>query len=178
MSCSQVDPASQASRPSALQAPLRNPSRWLPLVRVGLGLAALVVAVAGCSQPAPSTQAAKPTFSDQQVAEAKKAVCDDYEKGFRAIQVAASKSPETSDETFSSTTLNARIAEIGVANYLFNSLNANPAAPAELRDLVDRLAALYQKIAIMQLSDATREEIAPTADKAQELTPGISRICQ
>lgn len=178
MAYSQFGPASQAGGFLLPQAPVRSSSRWLPLLGAGLGLVAVSAGVAGCSRPASTSEAAKPAYSEQQVSDAKKAVCADYEKGFRAIQTAVSKSPESSTEIFSSTLLNARIAEIGVANYLLNSLEENPAAPSELRDLVNQLANLYQKIAIIQLSDGSREETGPVADKTRDLTPKISQICQ
>jgi hypothetical protein len=134
--------------------------------------------VAGCSQPAASDEAAKSVYSDQQVADAKKNVCEAYYKGWNAIQVAGSKKkPEEPSDTIPIVAVNGRVSEVAVANYLFNVVDANPAAPNELRDLVRTLGVVYQDIVITQLADGSKEDVQPIAVKADELIPKINAIC-
>lgn len=178
MSNSQFELASQAVQHCAPQALMRGSSGWLQLLGAGLGLLAVSAGVAGCSRPAASSEAAKPAYSDQQVADAKKAVCEAYAKGWHSIQVAGSKKkPDDPSDTLPVVAVNGRVSEVAVANYLFNTLRANPAAPQELGDLVSQLGAVYQDIVITQLGDGSREEVHSIAVKADELIPKINAIC-
>ena len=178
MSNAQFDPAYHATQPGPPQASLRSSSWLLPLFGAGLAFVGVTAGVAGCSRPAASTEAAKPTYSDQQVVDAKKSVCEAFNNGLRALQTALNKTPDTTTGTYSSVLLNARIAELGVANYIFNTLEANPAAPQDLRDSLTEYASLYQKVIITQLGDGTAVEIDPLDAKLHELTPKLSKSCQ
>lgn len=112
------------------------------------------------------------------MADAKKNVCEAYYKGWNAIQVAGSKKkPEEPSDTIPIVAVNGRVSEVAVANYLFNVVDANPAAPNELRDLVRTLGVVYQDIVITQLADGSKEDVQPIAVKADELIPKINAIC-
>ena len=179
MSNGQFDPAYHATQPGPPQAPLRCFSRWLPLVGAGLAVVGLTAGAAGCSRPAATSgDAAKPAYSDQQVADAKKAVCEAYKKGFQSIRVASTKKSDDSTEGLPGTLLNARIAEVAAANYFINSVRENPAAPSELNELVGQLGDIYQDIVLTQLSDGSREEVHPIAGKADAIIPKIDQLCQ
>ena len=181
MSYAGYDPASQAPPPWPPQAPAqgRGPSRLLPILGAVLGLLGLIAGVAAWFRAAPSNVGEGPVYSEQQVADAKKAVCDAYAKGVQSIQAAVAKRPENPAETLlPATVLNARIAEVTVANYLFTSIDANPAAPPELSGLIRKLGDIYQNIVLTQLADGAREEVGTIAAKADEVMPTIGRICQ
>lgn len=156
----------------------RGTSRVLPILGALLGLLGLIVGVAAWLRAAPSDSALNPVYSEQQVADAKKAVCEAYEKGFRSIGVAVAKKPDETAEPLPGALLNARIAEIAVANYFFHSLNTNPATPSAIKDLIRQLGESYQNIALTQLADGTREEVRPIAEYAGELAPKIEYLCR
>jgi len=178
MSNAQFDPVYRATRLGVPQAPARRSSRWLPVIGTGIALVGLTAGVAGCSRPAASGDAAKPAYSDQQVADAKKAVCEAYKKGFQSIRVASTKKSDDSTEGLPGTLLNARIAEVAAANYFINAVRENPAAPSELNELVGQLGDIYQDIVLTQLSDGSREEVHPIAGKADAIIPKIDQLCQ
>jgi hypothetical protein len=175
----QFDPASQAPQPRPLQAPVqaRTPSRWLPILGAGLGLLGLIAGVSAWMRPVPSGVAA-PVYSDQQVADAKKAVCEAYAKGMRSIQGAGTKKPDNPADTLPGSVLNMRLAEIAVGNSFFHSTQANPAAPADLLDLTNQLGTVYQDIALTQLADGSKFQVDPIATKADDLIPKIEQKCR
>ncbi len=169
--------APQAGAPWPPPAPLPGPSRLLPILGVVLGLLGLATGTAAWFRAAPSHSAA-PAYSDQQVADAKKAVCEAYAKGFRAIRVSGTKKPDTPDEILPATVINARVAEVAAANYFLNSADLNPASPPELLDLIRQLGAIYEDVAVTQLADGSRQDVHPIAAQADELMPKIDQLCQ
>lgn len=134
--------------------------------------------MAGCARPAGSGDAAKPDHSDQQVADAKEAVCEAFQAGIRSIQTAGTKKPDNPGDTLPGSVLNMRIAEIAVGNSFFRSAQANPAAPADLVELINQLGDVYQNIALTQLADGSKIEVDLIALKADDLIPKIQEKCR
>ncbi len=64
-----------------------GPSRVPTIIAIVIALIAVAVAIAAWFRPAPKaeTPAAK-TYSEQEIADAKKAVCDAYERVNKAVQ--------------------------------------------------------------------------------------------
>lgn len=178
MAYSHVEHASQAAHSLSPQASVRSSSRWLPLVGAGLGLLTVSAGVVGCSRPAASSEAAKPAYSDQQVADAKKAVCETFEAGQRSMRAAGSRKPENPADPFPVTAINVRLAEVAVSNSLFNSINRNPAAPAALIHLADQLAKNYQDIALIQLADGQPADFNSLAMQSEDAISNIKELCR
>lgn len=178
MSNSQFELASQAVQHCAPQALMRGSSGWLQLLGAGLGLLAVSAGVAGCSRPAASSEAAKPAYSDQQVADAKKAVCETFASGQRSIRAAGNRKPENPADPFPLTAINVRLAEVAVGNSLFNSVNQNPAAPTELIHLANQLGKNYQDIVLIQLADGQPADFNSLAVQSEETISKIKEICQ
>lgn len=178
MPYSQFDPASQAPQPLLPQASVHDSSRWLPVLGAALGLVGLIAGVAGCSRPATSTEAAKPVYSDQQVADAKKAVCSAFEQGVRSIRAAGARKPDNPADPFPATVVNIRLAAVAVGNSFFHSVASNPAAPPELSDLLTNLGNDYQNIALIQLADGQKADFNPLIAQADDLVSKIQNLCQ
>jgi hypothetical protein len=112
------------------------------------------------------------------VADAKEAVCEAYSKGWRSLQVAGSKrKPDGPADTLPVVSVNGRVAEVAVGNYLINSAQSNPAAPSELAGLVHRLGKAYQDIVLIQLADGSRSDVLPIGEDADEVRAEIEKIC-
>lgn len=175
----QFDPASQAPQPRPLQAPVqaRTPSRWLPILGAGLGLLGLIAGVSAWMRPVPSGVAA-PVYSDQQVADAKKAVCEAFGQGIRSIRAAGARKPDDPADRFPVTAVNIRLAAIAVGNSFFHAVSANPAAPSELSELISQLGQAYQDIALIQLADGQKADFDPLISKADKLVSQTEGICQ
>jgi hypothetical protein len=137
----------------------------------------LVAGVAGCGRPAASSEAAKPVYSDQQVADAKKAVCEAYAKGMRSIRIVAKRQP-ANDADRLGVAVNSRAGLVTVSTYFNDKLEANPAAPVELRELLGNLAQQYQEVALAQLADETPADYKSNLDTIDATIADIDKLCQ
>lgn len=164
--------------PSPVQpaGPARTGSRLLGIVGVILGLAGLVAGVAAWFRAGPPREAAVPAYSEQQVIDAKTAVCEAYEKGLRSLHVAGGKKADPAD--WLPVAVNTRLAETAMGSYLVNVLDLNPATPRELRGLMQQLAVNYQEMAVIQLSDAPTSDFEANGRVADEIIPKIDPMCQ
>jgi hypothetical protein len=117
-------------------------------------------------------------YSEQQVSDAKAAVCEEFEQGMRSIRAAGTRKPDNPEDPFPVTAVNIRLAEVAVANSLLNSAKSNLAAPSELSTLVNKLGNIYQNIALIQLADGQKPDFQPLAVQADEIVPEIERICR
>ena len=177
MSCSQFEQASQAPQPLLPQASTGGSSRWLPLLGVGFGLMGLIAGVAGCGRPAASSEAAKPVYSDQQVADAKKAVCEAYAKGMRSIRIVARRQPENDADRLG-VAVNSRTGLTTVSTYFNDRLAANPSAPAALREQLSKLAQQYQEVALAQLADETPTDYKSNLETIDATVAELNELCQ
>lgn len=154
----------------------RNVSRLLGAVAVALAALALVVAVAAWFRAAPKPVAA-PVYSQQQVDDAKKAVCEAFERGVKTLEIAGNRTGDSPVEA-DVVAVNTRLALASVSSYLTNELATNlAAAPPELVDDVRQLSMLYQDIEMAQLADATKEDVAPAAKSADTTASKIRKLC-
>ena len=153
----------------------RGASHLLAILGLVLGLLGLGIGTAAWFRAAPKP-AATPTYSEQQVAEAKKAVCDVYAKGMRSIRTAGSKQVDPAD--WLPVAVNTRLAEVAIANYLTNALDANTAAPSELRDSISKLAQAYQNMSLTQLADGVPLDFKSDVTVADAEVSKIDQICQ
>ena len=151
----------------------RGASQLLAILGLVLGLLGLGIGTAAWFRAAPKPAAT--TYSDQQVAEAKQVVCEAYAKGVRSLRIAGNRKVDSLDAL--PIAVNTRLAEVTVGNYLINSVDANPAAPPELKDLIDQLAHAYQDIALAQLADASTEDYKPIGLAADKVIAKIDQIC-
>jgi len=180
MSHAPYEPVPQAPPHWAQQPvqPARTPSRLLPVLGVVLGSLGLIAGVGAWFRAAPSTEGSAAVYSEQQVSEAKKAVCEAYGKGLKAIQVAGGKKPGDPSDPLPVVAVNGRVAEVAVGNYLINSVGANKAAPPALGELISQLGQAYQDIALTQFADGSRADVAPIAEQADRAISKIEQICQ
>lgn len=178
MSHPQYEPVPQVPPPWPPQAPARgrNPSRFLPILGVALGLLGLVAGVGAWFRATPSKEVAKPAYSDEQVADGSKAVCDAYKKGWQAVQVAGTKKISDPSQPLPPELLNARIGELATANTFLIAVLNNPAALPELKRSVGELGSSYQSLVLTQLADSANiEEYTRQIDR---LVPEIQELCR
>lgn len=175
MSHPYYEPAPQSPPPWPAQAPApyRAPSRLLPILGVVLGSLGLIAGVAAWFRAAP----AQPTYSNQQVADAKKAVCDAFTTAVNSFHVAGTQKAVDPTGKFL-VAINARLAVIASGNYMRNEVEANPEAPKELRDLVNKLAKDYENIGLAQLAEESQRNVDVFGASADKAIPEINTMCQ
>jgi len=138
-----------------------------------LGLLGLGLGAAAWFRAAPA-DVGTPVYTEQQVSEAKEAVCSAYARGVKAFQIAGSRKVDNHSETLA-IAVNTRLAEVAVSNYFINTANTYPAVPYELRQLIERLAQSYQEIALTQLAESSDyKQLGLDADEA---ISKIEQIC-
>lgn len=158
----------------------KPPSRWPIMVAIALAAAALGVALGSWFRPAPEpAPVAAPVFTDSQVADAKKQVCDAFQLARNAIVTAGNKDRGT-DPTFTlAMVANARLAFIGGGQYLIEILNQNEATPAALADAVRQYSSSFQQLGLGLLADTAPEHMDQAMLKAGETANDtIKQICQ
>ncbi|AQT82513.1 hypothetical protein B1R94_02570 [Mycolicibacterium litorale] len=130
------------------------------MIAIVVALIAVAVAIGAWFRPAPKPEApAAKTYSDQEIADAKKAVCDAYQRVDRALTATTSKGgggQSTEDVLIS---MNVRLALTEGAQYLMTRLNEEPATPDPLAEAVRKATDAYQNIAIARLGDAPQSEV-------------------
>lgn len=170
--------ASPAWQPVAPPAPSK-PSRLLGSVSLGIALVATGIAIGAWLRPVPKYQPPPaPTYSAQQVADAKAKVCAAYAKVRRALNVAGARDNTNDPATSLVVATSSRQAlEVG-SRYLLSELAEEPATASELAAAVRNLAEVYQELTINYLADAEDSEINPLRQAAMEPTSVIDENCK
>lgn len=143
-----------------------------------LGLLGLIAGVGAWLRPLPTAESSAPVYSEEQVADAKKAVCEAYGEVSRAITATTSRDRGDDPTTKLVVAVNVRLALYAGGDYLRGSLSASPATPDELSDSVLGLAQAYQQVAIKQLGEAPRDDLDALADSAKSYASQIDKACQ
>ena len=154
-----------------------GPSRLPTIIAIVIALLAVAVAIAAWFRPAPKAEApAAKTYSEQEIADAKKAVCDAYGEVSKTVNTAGAKSGENPTDSFI-VAVNTRTALATSSSFMTAQLAANPATPDDLAHAVRSLAARYQEIAMNQLADATTSDLDPLATAADQQIAIIEKDC-
>lgn len=152
-----------------------NPSRLLGILTALLALVALGFALAAWVRSAPKPEAA-PVYSEQQVADAKKAVCDAFSQTQDTLRVTGGKKGSDQTETFI-VALNSRIAIQTVSARLLSVLSGAPAASEDLTDAVTGLADVYQQTLLKQLAEEPRPSLEPLYKELDARTERVKQAC-
>jgi hypothetical protein len=147
------------------------------IIAVVIALIAVIVAIAAWFRPAPKVETpAEKTYSEQEIANAKKAVCDAYKQVSKTVNTAGAKSGSNPTDSFI-VAVNTRMALATSSSFMTAQLAANPATPDDLAHAVLNLAARYQEIAMNQLADATTSDLDPLATAADQQIANIEKAC-
>lgn len=162
--------------------PSGGPSRLPTIIAIVIAVIAIAVAIGAWFRPAPKpeTPAAK-TYSDQETADAKKAVCDAYDLVHQAILTTNNKSGG-SDPTavFLAVASNGRLAVHAGGQYLTDALSRYPpATPNDLaRSITDLATTFFQKLTLEYLAETPDSEQEPLLRSADDATAQIKQNCK
>jgi hypothetical protein len=147
-------------------------------VMLVITLIAVGAAVAAWLRPIPQAPAAappKPTYSDQQVADAKSKVCGAYEKIHRANYVNSSRTGGDDPTAQLAVAVNQRqIYEAGSA-YLLSTLSDEPATPADLATAARKLAYVFQ---VLTLDNLASDPALSEENSANQTALTIEGLCK
>lgn len=156
----------------------RTPSRLPNFIAIAIAVVALAVAVGAWFRPIPKPEApAAKVYSEQEVAEAKKAVCDAFAKASAGISVAGQTDAGTDRAAVLAVAANVRLALSAGSSLLNQSLSDRPATPHELGDAAKALALAYQEISVGQLAEASAIELDPSYKAGDSASLKIKQAC-
>jgi hypothetical protein len=176
-------PPSAVFAPPA-QTPLASgrPARWPAFTALAIGLVGVAVGFVGWFRPVPrDTQASpKPTYTAQQIADAKAKVCAAFGKLERAVEVAkAVPRGDDANGALAAATTMRQVFDVG-SRYLTATLAQEPATPADLAAAVHKEAGSLQEGVMGYLDGLTNSDpqMKPLVDANTEAADTIHRLCK
>lgn len=154
------------------------PSRIPTIVAIVLAVIAIAVGIGAWFKPAPEPEApAAKTYSEQEVADAKKAVCDAFDQTQQTLKVTGGKTGDNPTASFI-VAVNSRIAIQTVSTYLRSVVENEPATPKELSDKVMLLADSYRTILLKQMAEVSQQELEPLYDALDKSVGDVTEACK
>jgi hypothetical protein len=131
-----------------------NWSRWIAPAGLAVGVVALTLTLVQWFHPS-SHGHGSPSFSDQQVKDAKTSVCGAYTTVHRAVAINThlQNPPDGGPIGPLAVATSARLALYGGGSYLRDRLTKEPATPEDLAKAVDSLATTLENLAVNYLAD-------------------------
>jgi hypothetical protein len=162
----------------------RRPARWPTFIALAIALIGVAVGLVGWFRPAPHNDQTlvppKPTYTDQQTADAKAHVCTAFGKVDHALDLAYARHGGNDPTARLAVATSVQLALDAGSRYLLTTLAEEPATPSELATAVRKQTSAYQKALIgfldgLAVSDADQQ---PTVTASDEATSTIRRLCK
>jgi len=162
----------------------RRPSRWPTLAVLVIALIGVAVGIVGWFRPVshndhqPTPTA--PTYTDQQIADAKASICAAYNLAKNEVfdNTHRPNPGEGGEIGQLAVAANARLAIYAAGPYLLDRLAAEPAAPADLAHAVRSLADTYEETAMRALNNAPDSELDPFRHEIDADITKIDGLCK
>ncbi|WP_155769408.1 hypothetical protein [Mycobacterium asiaticum] len=139
---------------------------------------AIGVAIGAWLRPLPKTEpSAAPSYSSQQVAEAKAKVCAAYTRVHRAVGVNMAREPNNDPTTQLAIATSARQALVAGSIFLQATLSDEPATPVGLASALRKLINIFQSLTVDYLNGLGSPEIDPTLRAGDDITSNIEQAC-
>ncbi|MDI3313424.1 MAG: hypothetical protein QJR12_03770 [Mycobacterium sp.] len=119
-----------------------------------------------------------PTFTDQQVSDAKAGVCASYQQVHSAVGLNMARDLGNDPVAQLLVATAARQALLAGSEYLITTLSEEPATPPDLAAAVRKLATLFQNYTIDYLNGRMNSEIESSLRVGDETTLVIERLCK
>ncbi|BBY06743.1 hypothetical protein [Mycobacterium noviomagense] len=123
--------------------------------------------------PAP----AAPTFTSQEVSEAKANVCAAYQKVHHANELGRSLYLGDDQVAKQTVAVGGWLALDSGSRYLTTALVDEPATPPDLAQAVRKLANVYQLLAVDYMADVSHPEIDSARQTEKTVSASIERMC-
>ncbi|BDB42266.1 hypothetical protein Mkiyose1665_39660 [Mycobacterium kiyosense] len=121
---------------------------------------------------------APPTYTSQQIADAKAKVCAAYGKADHAVMANTGRNGDDDPATQLGLAANARIALFDSGQYLLKILGQEPATPHDLAEETRTLADHYQQLALQYMSEANDPELTSTRKEVDRSASRLSEMCK
>lgn len=148
------------------------------IIAIVVAVIAIAVAIGAWFRPMPKPEApAAKTYSDQEVADAKKAACDAFDRGQKTLDVTGAKVATNPSDSFT-VAVNSRVAIGAISNYWRSTLQHHPATPAEVENVLSSLADQYESILLTQLAEGSRTDLDALYASVDESVPKMTQACK
>ncbi|MBX9638396.1 MAG: hypothetical protein K2X97_01310 [Mycobacteriaceae bacterium] len=148
------------------------------MASLGIALVAIGIAIGAWFRPMPKYEPpAPPTYSSQQVADAKAKVCAAYERVDHAVLANTARSGDNDSSTQLALAANARIALFDGGEYLLKVVGQEPATPTDLAVAARALADSYQELAMDYLAEANDTKIQTSRKAIEAGGSRIDKVC-
>jgi hypothetical protein len=153
-------------------------SRWATLAALMIAVIAVAVAIAAWFHTAHT--AATPTFTSDQVSQAKANVCSGYATVRKGVLINTHlNSPNPNDPAGQlAVAANARLALLGGGGYLQDLLLAEPAAPAELAKAIKSMGNTMEQLGSAYLADGGSIVLDPLRRNLDAAIDQVSELCK
>lgn len=141
-------------------------------------LITLGVAIVGWYRPVPARPPAAPTYTAQQVADAKSKVCSVYEQVRKAVVTNTSRNGGDDPTATLAVAANARTALYDGGDYLSKTLARETATPPDLANAVQNLVNSYQQLAIDYWADIPDSELQSSREAVSKAGTTVYGICK
>ncbi|MGO9383211.1 MAG: hypothetical protein ACLP4W_14245 [Mycobacterium sp.] len=141
-------------------------------------LVTLGVAIVGWFRPVPAKSPPPPTYTAQQVADAKAKVCAAHDKVHNAIKASSARDRGTDPTAQLVFAINGQQAILAGSEYLRTMLSEQPATPNELAKTVQRLTDIFQELVVDYQNNLSDPEMEPTLRAGDDATLEIERLCK
>ncbi|WP_133066882.1 hypothetical protein [Mycolicibacterium sphagni] len=149
------------------------------IIAIVIAVIAIGVAIGAWFRPIPNPEApAAKTYSDQQVADAQKAVCDAYSLVHNAIIVTNNKSGGSDPTAILAVAANARLSAHAGGQYLADILSQYPATQSDLAQGIRDLATNLEKLTLEYLGETPNADQDPLLRSADDATSQIKQHCK
>jgi hypothetical protein len=171
--------------PSAWPSPPREPSRWPTFVALALAFVASGLAVVGWFRPSPSyaPRSTTPTFTEQQVSDAKTRACTAFElvKTGTTLQAQGGEpnaQPSDDPAMRKAQSANARLSLTAGASYLLSHLD--PGTPQPLAEGIHKLSSTLMDLGIKYLAGAKNADPPQAAllSEGESDMTSVAELCK
>ncbi|MEB3981673.1 hypothetical protein OQ968_10390 [Mycobacterium sp. 663a-19] len=139
----------------------------------------LGVAIVGWFRPVPAKPAPPPpTYTNQQIAEAKARVCAAYTKVHSAVGVSMARDLGSDPAAQLAVATSARQALLAGREYLMTTLSEEPATAPDLAGAIRKLANLFQQYTVDYLNGRKNAEMESALRAGDETTLTIESLCK
>ena len=148
------------------------------IIAIVIAVIAVAVAIGAWFRPAPKPEApAAKSYSAQEVADAKKAVCDAFQNVIHTLDANKRKSSVNPADSFA-VTVNTRLAVETAAAHLDWTVHSQPALQSDLSSTLSDLANAYREIVMKQIGDSDQAELDKSYQQADKLQSDAAQVCQ
>jgi hypothetical protein len=140
-------------------------------------LVTLGVGIVGWFRPVPAKPPRAPSYSEQQVADAKARVCAAHEKVHHAVGLTSGRSSDDPTMHLAIATSGRQALDVG-GNYLLSTLAQEPATPPDLAAAVRKLATTFQELTVDYLAEVSDSELDPLLRTSDQASVTIESLCK